>query len=583
MTQAQTSNRRSDDIRSVAPALDRYTRERLAGDLWKRPDLSPRDRSLVTVAALIARHHTAELPRQLELALDHGVKPGEISEVVTHLAFYAGWGTAMAAVPVAKDVFAQRGIKADQLPRRPATACRSTRPPRPARAKGVEANFGDVAPGVVQYTTDVLFRDLWLRPGLAPRDRSLVTVSALVAAGQVAQIPYHLNRAMDSGLTKAQASEALTQLAFYAGWPNVFSALPVAKDVFAKRPRLGCATPMTHLAPCCLGRGELLRAQRVRRIADDAAHRQVDERAHPRRQRRAAAVVDEDAEVVGHVLRQQRHQAARADVRRGGHARQLADAAARPAPLRISSSSTLVHSAGDDVVLDHAVADLDHQGSTLPVAGMAEHAAAVRGQVVRARRARHAARGRPAPRRRSSCSANSRRAITPSVAEAPTRKPTSTRSSTQLPMRSSSCTSGCTCGCSRQNSSSSGHSTGTKVERGPTMRNGPGDLVGRAPRELQRPLQAGERRPRRLEELPPLVGQRHAGAWCGGRAARRGAARAAPAPGSRPAGVMPCASAARRRLPSSAVFAKVVIERSSLIGMAQIIKCSLPILQGFAG
>jgi 4-carboxymuconolactone decarboxylase len=81
-----------------------------------------------------------------------------------------------------------------------------------------------------------LFRDLWLRPDLAPRDRSLVTVSALVATGQVAQMPYHLNRAMDNGLTQAQAAEALTQLAFYVGWPNVFSALPVAKEVFEKRP-----------------------------------------------------------------------------------------------------------------------------------------------------------------------------------------------------------------------------------------------------------------------------------------------------------------------------------------------------------
>jgi 4-carboxymuconolactone decarboxylase len=58
-----------------------------------------------------------------------------------------------------------------------------------------------------------------------------VTVSALIASGQVAQISYHLNRAMDNGLTEPQASEALTQLAFYAGWPNVFSALPVAKEV----------------------------------------------------------------------------------------------------------------------------------------------------------------------------------------------------------------------------------------------------------------------------------------------------------------------------------------------------------------
>jgi 4-carboxymuconolactone decarboxylase len=78
---------------------------------------------------------------------------------------------------------------------------------------------------------------LWLRPDLAPRDRSLVTVSALIASGQVAQVPFHLNRAMDNGLTRAQASEALTHLAFYAGWPNVFSALPVAKDVFEKRPK----------------------------------------------------------------------------------------------------------------------------------------------------------------------------------------------------------------------------------------------------------------------------------------------------------------------------------------------------------
>jgi 4-carboxymuconolactone decarboxylase len=72
---------------------------------------------------------------------------------------------------------------------------------------------------------------------LAPRDRSLVTVSALVACGQVAQITYHLNRAMDNGLTEAQASESLTQLAFYAGWPKVFSALPVVKDVFDARRR----------------------------------------------------------------------------------------------------------------------------------------------------------------------------------------------------------------------------------------------------------------------------------------------------------------------------------------------------------
>jgi 4-carboxymuconolactone decarboxylase len=92
-------------------------------------------------------------------------------------------------------------------------------------------------PGLVQYTTDVLFCDLWLRADLAPRDRGLVTVSALIASGQVAQIPYHLNRAMDNGLTQEQAAEVITHLAFYVDWPNAFSALPVAKYVFEKRHR----------------------------------------------------------------------------------------------------------------------------------------------------------------------------------------------------------------------------------------------------------------------------------------------------------------------------------------------------------
>src|SRR5207244_1162918 len=88
------------------------------------------------------------------------------------------------------------------------------------RATRVEQQFGVVVPGIVQYTTDVLFRDLWLRPDLAPRDRSLITVSALIASGQVAQLPAHLSRAMDNGLTQEQAAEVITQLAFYVGWPN---------------------------------------------------------------------------------------------------------------------------------------------------------------------------------------------------------------------------------------------------------------------------------------------------------------------------------------------------------------------------
>jgi 4-carboxymuconolactone decarboxylase len=219
----------------VSPALANYTRESIENDLWKRPALSARDRSMVTVAALIARMQTIGMLHYFNRALDNGVTPRELSEIITHLAFYSGWSNAFSAVAIAKDIFVQRGIGEDQLAEVSPNFLPLDEAAESQRASTVQQNFGAVSPGVVQYTTDLLFRDLWLRPGLAPRDRSLVTVGALIASGQVAQITYHLNRAMDNGLTKEQASEVLTHLAFYAGWPNVFSALPVVKGVFDGR------------------------------------------------------------------------------------------------------------------------------------------------------------------------------------------------------------------------------------------------------------------------------------------------------------------------------------------------------------
>jgi 4-carboxymuconolactone decarboxylase len=223
------------DFHAVAPALERYTNERLLGEVWKRPGLDARDRSIITLAALIARQDAVELPFYLHRALDNGVKPSEISEIITHLAFYAGWTNAAVAAAATKGVFAARNITLDQLapangPRLPLNQAAEAE-----RTERVGRQFGAAFPGLVQYTTDILFRDLWLRPGLAPRDRSLVTVSALIASGQLAQMASHLNRAMDNGLTAPQVSEAITHLAFYAGWPNAFSAMPLAKDVFEKR------------------------------------------------------------------------------------------------------------------------------------------------------------------------------------------------------------------------------------------------------------------------------------------------------------------------------------------------------------
>src|SRR6266705_5308796 len=104
------------EVRLVSPALEKYSEDTLLRDVWKRPNLSPRDRSIVTVAALIARNQAIEMPTHFTFALDSGVKPSEISEIITHLAFYSGWPNAMSAVVIAKDVFRKRSIGPDQLP-----------------------------------------------------------------------------------------------------------------------------------------------------------------------------------------------------------------------------------------------------------------------------------------------------------------------------------------------------------------------------------------------------------------------------------------------------------------------------------
>jgi 4-carboxymuconolactone decarboxylase len=92
--------------------------------------------------------------------------------------------------------------------------------------------IGDFAPKLVSLTDDVLFGDIWARTELSPRDRSLITVATLIAGGNTEQLPGHLRRARDNGLTETELKEVIIHLAFYAGWPRAMSAVQVAKQVF---------------------------------------------------------------------------------------------------------------------------------------------------------------------------------------------------------------------------------------------------------------------------------------------------------------------------------------------------------------
>ncbi|GLH32910.1 4-carboxymuconolactone decarboxylase [Pseudomonas sp. BR1R-5] len=226
---------KSDKADFAVPAFVRYTQDVLLEEIWQRPQLLPRDRSIVTVAALIALHQPAEMVRQFDLALDNGVTPTELSEVITHLAFYSGWGSATLAASIAKDVFEARDIARTALADVQDSMLPVDETFEQMRVAAVEQMIGPAFEALAGYTTSVLFHDLWLRPTLTPRDRCLVTVAALVAVGQAAQIPFHVNKAMDNGLTQIQAAEVITHLAFYAGWPSAMSAAAIAKGIFEKR------------------------------------------------------------------------------------------------------------------------------------------------------------------------------------------------------------------------------------------------------------------------------------------------------------------------------------------------------------
>ena len=207
----------------VAPGLAALTDDVLFGDVWQRPELAPRDRSLVVITVLIATGKTAPLTGHLGRALNNGVLPSEASGVLAHLAIYCGWPSAVAALEVYDQVYTARKVDTAALralgPRLPAPASDA------ARAKAVAEELGAVAPKFVELTNKVVFEDLWRRPDLSVRDRSLVTIAALAAMGDDDQLDLYLRRGVEAGLTRDQITEALTHLGFYAGWSKAAGAM----------------------------------------------------------------------------------------------------------------------------------------------------------------------------------------------------------------------------------------------------------------------------------------------------------------------------------------------------------------------
>jgi 4-carboxymuconolactone decarboxylase len=222
------------NMQAIAPGLAGYTDDVLFGDVWLRPELSPRDRSLVTLSVLIATGKTAQMPGHLGRGLTNGIEPTEVAGMVTQLAFYTGWPNAVSALIAIEQVFAERKIDAAAL-RAVVRAPTALPASHASRAASVWKSLAPVAPKFAELTNDVIFGDLWRRTDLSPRDRRLVTIAALAAGGDGEQLRFHIGLGLENGLTEAQISEALTHFAFYAGWPKASAAIGTAGQVFTMK------------------------------------------------------------------------------------------------------------------------------------------------------------------------------------------------------------------------------------------------------------------------------------------------------------------------------------------------------------
>jgi len=102
----------------------------------------------------------------------------------------------------------------------------------PPETTPMRAPWGDLAPALTDISNTVLFDDVWQRPGLSPRDRSLITLASLIALYRGNELPFHLRKALENGVMRAEIIEMVTHLAFYSGWPTASSALTIIRTVF---------------------------------------------------------------------------------------------------------------------------------------------------------------------------------------------------------------------------------------------------------------------------------------------------------------------------------------------------------------
>ena len=232
-------------------ALGTFGFNNVAGDLWCRPELSRRDRSVIVISVLAATARDEELEAHVGVGLNHGLTRTEIEELNLHVAAYAGFPAAMAASrhidaafrrkdgldpsariegrePAAHKSDAERDVRAADV-RRSLTGGLAAADPA-ADLANMQRVLGDVGTLAFRWA----FGEIWSRPELSRRDRSLVVLAILGALGQERELAFHVPGGLHHGLTRTEIEEIMVHLCLYAGFPRAVDAMRATREAFAR-------------------------------------------------------------------------------------------------------------------------------------------------------------------------------------------------------------------------------------------------------------------------------------------------------------------------------------------------------------
>ncbi|MCE2541949.1 MAG: carboxymuconolactone decarboxylase family protein [Acidobacteria bacterium] len=216
------------DLYAGSPYLRELRDSLVYGEIWERPYLSKRDRSLITIAVLQALTRE-EISIHIPRGLENGLTAEEISEIILHVTFYAGWPTGVQASLTAAAAFEERGLTLGDLPRSPTLEEAVTTP------GGLSDAYAGV-PRLGALRNSLLYGDIWERPLLSKRDRSLITVAVNQAMYVTNELRLHIDRALDqNGVTPQELSEVVLHVTFYAGWPAAVNAGRLLTAAFEAR------------------------------------------------------------------------------------------------------------------------------------------------------------------------------------------------------------------------------------------------------------------------------------------------------------------------------------------------------------